>query len=160
MISKDLLVEVAESQKDDLHKNAPGLERSELIDYPFLQSDALIISGIRRCGKSTLLVQLLIKQFPQAFYMNFEDPRLYGFALADFQKLDKLIDELSDKSIFFDEIQGVNGWEQYVRQKLDQGVYNLVITGSNASLLSRELGRKLAVLFYSKILLFSAQAVG
>ncbi|UJP64954.1 ATP-binding protein [Mongoliitalea daihaiensis] len=143
MISKDLLVEVVESQKDDLNKKLLGLERTELEDYSLLQSHALIISGIRRCGKSTLLVQLLMKQFPQAFYMNFEDPRLYGFALADFQKLDILIEELDDKTIFFDEIQVVNGWERYVRQKLDQGLSNLVITGSNASLLSRELGTKL-----------------
>ncbi|MGY6744434.1 MAG: ATP-binding protein [Cecembia sp.] len=143
MLSNYLLVEVAESQKDDLHKKSLGLERSELVDYPLLQSHALIISGIRRCGKSTLLVQLLIKQFPQAFYMNFEDPRLYGFTLADFQKLDKLIEELGQKTIFFDEIQVVEGWERYVRQKLDQSDYKLVVTGSNASLLSRELGTKL-----------------
>src|SRR5690606_24660791 len=41
-----------------------------------------------------------------------------------------------------DEIQVVDGWERYVRQKLDEGM-QLVITGSNASLLSSELGTKL-----------------
>jgi len=44
--------------------------------------------------------------------------------------------------LFFDEIQVVEGWERYVRQKLDQG-FQLVVTGSNASLLSQELGTKL-----------------
>ena len=42
----------------------------------------------------------------------------------------------------FDEIQIIDGWEIYIRQKLDEG-FNVIITGSNASLLSRELGTKL-----------------
>ncbi|AFL82760.1 putative ATPase (AAA+ superfamily) [Belliella baltica DSM 15883] len=143
MISKDLLREVANNQKSDLQRNASVLERSEIKDLPLLRSHALIISGIRRCGKSTLLVQLLKESFPEAFYLNFEDPRLYGFEVVDFQKIDKIIEEYEVKDIFFDEVQVVEGWERYVRQKLDQGDFQMVITGSNASLLSRELGTKL-----------------
>ncbi len=45
-------------------------------------------------------------------------------------------------SLFFDEIQIVDGWEVYIRGKLDEGFY-VGITGSNASMLSRELGTKL-----------------
>ena len=143
MISKDLLLEVASNQKSDLQRNSSVLKRSEIKDLPLLRSHALIISGIRRCGKSTLLVQLLRGSFPEAFYLNFEDPRLYGFEVGDFQKIDKIIEEKEVKDIFFDEVQVIEGWERYVRQKLDQGDYQMVITGSNASLLSRELGTKL-----------------
>lgn len=143
MISKDLLHEVALAQKSDIQKKSLGLERNELNEFPLVNSHALIISGIRRCGKSTLLVQLLENQFPDAFYLNFEDPRLYGFTVEDFQKIDKLITESSQTALFLDEVQVVEGWERYVRQKLDQENFQIVITGSNASLLSRELGTKL-----------------
>lgn len=143
MISKDLLHGMALAQKSDIQKKSLGLERKELNEFPLVESHALIISGIRRCGKSTLLVQLLENQFPEAFYMNFEDPRLYGFKVEDFQKIDKLITENTQTAMFLDEVQVVEGWESYVRQKLDQANFQIVITGSNASLLSRELGTKL-----------------
>lgn len=143
MISKDLLQEVALSQKENLQKRSLGLLRNELINISLIQSHALIISGIRRCGKSTLLIQLLKNQYPDAFYLNFEDPRLYGFTVEDFQKIDKLLTEQSQSTLFLDEVQVVEGWERFVRQKLDQENFDIVITGSNASLLSKELGTKL-----------------
>jgi len=143
MISKDLLKEIASTQREYLRKRSQGMERNELKNFPLLSSHSLIISGIRRCGKSTLLVQMLENDYPEAFYLNFEDPRLYGFTVEDFQKLDKLTLEHNRTVLFFDEVQVVDGWERYVRQKLDQESYQIVITGSNASLLSRELGTKL-----------------
>jgi uncharacterized protein len=79
---------------------------------------------------------------PDAFYLNFEDTRLYGFEPSDFVRLDSLVTEMAHTVLFFGEIQIVDRWETYVRQKLDEGC-KIVITGSNASLLSRELGTKL-----------------
>jgi len=106
------------------------------------KSHALIISGIRRCGKSTLLGQLITGQQLNAFYINFDTPKLYNFELGDFELLDKLIESTRNDTLCFDEIQVVDGWELYIRQKLDQN-YRVIITGSNASLLSKELGTKL-----------------
>lgn len=143
MIAKDLLQEVVFTQREDLRRRNMGLVRRELDNFSLLNSHALIISGIRRCGKSTLLRQWLENEYKGAFYLNFEDPRLYGFSIEDFQKLDQLIVEANQKELFLDEIQVVEGWERYLRQKLDQEDYKLVVTGSNASLLSRELGTKL-----------------
>lgn len=143
MISKELLQEVVLNQRENLRQRTSGLPRRELDDFSLLHSHAMIISGIRRCGKSTLLVQWLEKDYPNAFYLNFEDPRLYGFTVEDFRKLDQLVVEGNQFELFFDEIQVVEGWERYLRQKLDQENYKVVITGSNASLLSRELGTKL-----------------
>ena len=74
--------------------------------------------------------------------MNFEDVKLYGFDIKDFILLDRVIDETGLKVLYFDEIQIVDGWELYIRQKLDQK-FQVIITGSNASLLSAELGTKL-----------------
>lgn len=142
MLLKSLLKEVAEAQKENLLKLNTGLKRHQLDEMPELASNALIISGIRRCGKSTLLHQLLKGKYPNAYYLNFEDPRLYEFELNDFTRLDELITESENNVLFFDEIQVVEGWERYIRQKLDEG-FKLIITGSNASLLSSELGSKL-----------------
>lgn len=67
---------------------------------------------------------------------------MFDFKIADFELLDKLITKSKKNELYFDEIQVVEGWELYVRQKLDAH-YKVCITGSNASLLSRELGTKL-----------------
>lgn len=74
--------------------------------------------------------------------MNFEDVKLYGFDIKHFILLGRVIDETELKVLYFDEIQIVDGWELYIRQKLDQK-FQVIITGSNASLLSAELGSKL-----------------
>lgn len=103
---------------------------------------ALIISGIRRCGKSTLMKQRLSYDLKDSFFLNFDTPKLFGFEIRDFEILDEIIVASKKKSIFFDEIQVVEGWELYIRKKLDEG-YRVSITGSNASLLSKELGTKL-----------------
>lgn len=142
MILKSVLKEVAEAQKNNLLYRDIGLIRHHLDAMPELRSHALIISGIRRCGKSTLLHQWLKNKYQEAFYLNFEDPRLYELELNDFTRLDQIITEQKSNILFFDEIQVIDGWERYVRQKLDEG-FQLVITGSNASLLSSELGTKL-----------------
>ena len=142
MILKSTLSNVLKAQKSNLKKLDLGLTRDTLPTLPDLTSHALIVSGIRRCGKSTLLYQLLTEKYPDAVYLNFEDTRLYDFEANDFNRLDDLITESQSRVLFFDEIQIIENWERYIRQKLDEG-FKTVITGSNASLLSKELGTKL-----------------
>jgi predicted AAA+ superfamily ATPase len=142
MIIQSSINQIFISQRENILSRNTGLAREALSGLPDLSAYALIVSGIRRCGKSTLLFQLLKQRYPDAIYLNFEDPRLYEFDIKDFSRLDKVIEETGSKVLLFDEIQIVAEWERYVRQKLDEG-YKLIITGSNASLLSRELGTKL-----------------
>lgn len=142
MLSKETIHQILAAQKENLLSKDSGLKREALQTLPNLSSYALIVSGIRRCGKSTLLFQLLKGRYPDALYLNFEDPRLYEFERKDFVKLDDVITETGSKVLLFDEIQIIAEWERYVRQKLDEG-FKLIITGSNASLLSKELGTKL-----------------
>ncbi len=134
--------QIIETQKANLAKKDPGLKRDALATFPDLSAFALIVSGIRRCGKSTLLFQLLKERYPDALYLNFEDPRFYEFGPTDFARLDESIRASRSDVLFFDEIQIIPEWERYARQKLDEN-YKLVITGSNASLLSRELSTRL-----------------
>ncbi|MBS3080105.1 AAA family ATPase [Candidatus Pacearchaeota archaeon] len=69
----------------------------------------IIISGIRRSGKSTLLNQL--KEKYQGYYLNFDDDRLVHFRIEDFQILYEIFLELfGEKDYFyFDEIQNIEG---------------------------------------------------
>ena len=142
MIPEDSLREIIKSQSKNLDSYRFGIPREEAnIDYRL--PHALIISGIRRAGKSTLLHQLS-KRIINFHYLNFEDPRLTKFGLNDFEKLDEIfIKEYGDYEYYlFDEIQKVETWELFVRSRLDKEK-KFIITGSNASLLSRELGMSL-----------------
>ena len=143
MILKETLRQVIKSQRKDLKSFDYGTEREELRAIKFNIPYALILSGIRRCGKSTLLNQLL-KKLPNFYYLNFEDTRLNSFQIEDFEKLDEIFKEDYGKSEYylFDEIQNINGWEIFVRSRLDKKK-KFIITGSNASLLSKELGTRL-----------------
>ncbi len=142
MILKSDIQKIYELQSIVADQADTGVMRELLSDFNVTDRFASILTGIRRCGKSTLLYQLRSRKYKDAFYLNFDDNRLYTFDNNDFLRLDELITESGSRLLFFDELQEIQGWERYVRQKLDEN-YNVVITGSNASLMSRELGTKL-----------------
>lgn len=99
-----------------------------------------VITGPRRAGKSVFAFQLL--QGQDFGYVNFDDERLAG--LTDFDELLKAVTVTYGQvtTLLFDEIQNLPSWELIVNRLQRQG-YSLVITGSNAHLLSRELGTHL-----------------
>ena len=124
-----------------------GIERAQLAELERAAPlpHAVIISGLRRVGKSTLLAQLAHCLGEDKFYyVNFEDERFLGFEADDANNLYGLLVELfGERSVFVvDEIQNVSGWEHFVRRFMDLGL-KFYITGSNASLLSRDLGSRL-----------------
>ncbi len=136
-------------QSNNLLKN-DIIPRDYFNEYRITDNFALIIAGVRRCGKSTVLIywQNLLNK-TNILYLNFDNSKLFDFEISDFRLLDKIINEHGTKILFFDEIQVVIGWEVYVREKLDEG-FQVIITGSNASLLSKELGTKLTGRHISK----------
>ena len=143
MIRKSDLEVVISMQKEQLARVNNEIQRDILLSLPEETGNhALIISGVRRCGKSTLIKQMINREAYKAFFINFDTPKLYNFDINDFEILDSVIAESNPQKLYFDEIQVVEGWELYVRQKLDEG-FQVIVTGSNASLLSRELGTKL-----------------
>lgn len=142
MYRQDQLATVVDSQKERFLQKGQSIDRETLAEVPVLNSFATIISGIRRCGKSTLLHQLIRKQYPDAFFLNFEDIRLSGFEVEDFTRLHSEIVNRGIRVLCFDEIQLVKNWEMFIHQLLREE-YQVFVTGSNASLLSRELGTHL-----------------
>ncbi len=142
MIRQEEIALVIDSQRETFLSQKSGFMRDALKDIPLADSFATIITGIRRCGKSTLLLQLLRTKYQDAIYLNFDDIRLSGFETADFIRLHREIGTRAIEVLFFDEIQIVDGWERYINQLLREG-YKVFITGSNASTLSVELGTHL-----------------
>lgn len=135
---KEVILEQGEAIKKKII-----IERENIEDYSNNEL-ITIITGIRRCGKSTLLHQIQAKNKEKDYYLNFDDERLVDFSVSDFQLLYEIFIELYGKqsTFYFDEIQNIDKWERFVRRLYDSG-NKIYITGSNASMLSRELGTHL-----------------
>lgn len=144
-ITKNLLKQIVVEQQINLKiaKNTKRTALDEMRKY-FDLPQAVIVAGIRRCGKSTLLRQIMSELGGNFYYFNFEDERLMSFTTDNFNDLYECLIEIQGQhsSFFFDEIQNVPGWERFVRRLQDEG-NKFYITGSNATLLSRELGTRL-----------------
>ncbi|MCK4397364.1 MAG: ATP-binding protein [Methanophagales archaeon] len=142
------LKEIVVQQREELKEKDRGIERESLGEIrKYLKiPHVVIISGVRRSGKSTLLTQIISQWFDENFYyLNFEDERLISFsAEEDFDRLYQVFLELygAQRTFFLDEIQNVQGWERFVRRMYERG-FKFFITGSNARLLSRELATHL-----------------
>ena len=117
-----------------------GVERQvcqEQVEAP----EVLVISGVRRCGKSVLMQQIRGRQQEQDYCLCFDDHRLLHFEVEDFQALyEVFVEDFGLQHTFYlDEVQLVSGWERFV-DRLYSHRNKVFVTGSNAYLLSRELG--------------------
>lgn len=105
---------------------------------------AQVVIGVRRSGKSTLCFNALRKAGVHYAYANFDDERLKDLETKDLdnvlQSLYKIYGEF--EYLFLDEIQNIDGWPLFVNRLLRQRIH-LLITGSNAKLLSTELASHL-----------------
>jgi len=145
MIAKDALRQIVIQQKDEISAAAETVKREVLDEvlHWFKDNRVIILTGIRRSGKSTLLKQIM-EEKKDYCYVNFEDERFIDFKAQDFELLNEVLIEVygNPRTYFFDEIQNIEKFETFVRRLQDQGK-KVVITGSNASLLSKELGTRL-----------------
>jgi len=141
---RSLLIE----QNEEIKTRDQGYEREVLsdIESKIDLKHILVITGPRRAGKSTLLVQMMNNYLDQDsfYYLNFDDERLIDFTVEDFNRLYELfIEEYGERDILiFDEIQNIENWEMFVTRMYENGK-KLIITGSNAKMLSQELSTRL-----------------
>ena len=98
MITVETILKASEEQIKkylELNKNCAKRFVDEKSVSP-LPSFARIITGVRRCGKSTVVQMHFLKK--SAFYLNFEDTSLYGFDTKDFEILNEAIEKFSEKN--------------------------------------------------------------
>jgi len=127
------------------------IQREHYIEQvrPFYESDLIkIITGIRRCGKSVIMEQI-IKEISQKteniIYLNFEDKKVS----ANITNAEALISYVEENKkdgkgyLFFDEIQTLDGWQDACKT-LRLYDYSVFITGSNSKLLSGEFTKELS----------------
>ncbi|MBA2650722.1 MAG: AAA family ATPase [Tatlockia sp.] len=143
-ISPDLLKRIILDQREDLRW--PKLYIQRAVEKKLVRlsqnEEIIVLSGIRRCGKSVLLEHIRrLRKTENDYYFNFEDERLVNFGTEDFEVLHQTLISLygAQNNFFFDEIQNIPEWELFVRRMYNKGC-KIYITGSNANLFSEEFG--------------------
>jgi uncharacterized protein len=146
MITTEALRTILADQREeieslDTNTFYPREEESSIdLDSPLAQ----IVIGVRRSGKSTLCIKVLKQSGVIFAYVNFDDERMSMIAVDDLNTVLESAYIMYGKftHLFLDEVQNVDGWHLFVNRLLRTGMH-LVITGSNAKLLSGELATHL-----------------
>lgn len=147
-LSDSEIKEILVKHRETILNKEYGVEREALkeIDPKIKLPHIIVLTGLRRSGKSILLRQIIKKYYndEEFYYINFEDERLLNFPASEFNRFYEALVSLygKKKTFFIDEIQNVSKFETFVRRFYEEG-FKFFITGSSATLLSRELGTKL-----------------
>lgn len=156
MDKESILNVIFEWQKIVQSRHGTVREAEPLILSSIGSKPIKIVTGFRRAGKSFLVQQIAKKLIDRGdialdnlLYLNFEDYRLMG--VVNPERLGDVYDTFLQSSgrpgrklLIFDEIQQVSNWERFIRTIYEKNDAEIVITGSNSSLLSSELGSGLS----------------
>ena len=141
MTTQELLPIVAEQKEEFLSEDFAGFcPREEERQIDLKSHLAQVVIGVRRSGKSTMCRKVLREANVKAAYVNFDDERLAKTQTSDLNNiLEALYIVYGDfQYLFLDEVQNIEGWPLFVNRLLRQKMH-LIVTGSNAKLLSNEL---------------------
>ena len=140
------LLTILSDQKDELKNfcTSSWITRREESLFNLNSNRAQVVIGVRRCGKSTICKKVLLESGVNFAYVNFDDERLMNI---DIEKMNDVLETLyriygSFDYLLLDEIQNIDGWHLFVNRIMRSGV-KVVLTGSNANLLSGELATHL-----------------
>ena len=142
------LIKAVIAEKQQEIGTAKLLQRGECFD----KNSNYVLIGIRRAGKSFTLYQNIqelisagIATIEDILYVNFEDERVASIRADELGEILDAYKEMYHQErpyIFLDEIQNITGWEKFAR-RLAESKYHVMITGSNAKMLSREIASTL-----------------
>lgn len=147
MVEEKVILQVLAEQKEYVEGYAPSkwVSRREEQLFEFNSPLAQVVIGVRRSGKSTLCHKVLLEQGVKYGYANFDDDRLAKLETEDLNTVLSCIYQIYGTDIqylFLDEVQDVEGWHLFVNRLLRTSLH-IVVTGSNAKLLSGELATHL-----------------
>jgi uncharacterized protein len=143
-MEKEKLRRIMADQKQDFLRQKDLIDRDIMMSKILKTKQIVLISGIRRCGKSSLLRIIHNKLNQDFLYFNFDDERIINFSSDDFNTLFEIFLESNPKNyiFYFDEIQNIKGWEKFLNRMYEKGI-KIFVTGSNAKLLSSEIATAL-----------------
>lgn len=146
LIDKRSIEIILSEQKEEIRSRqeeqlCPRLEE-QLVDLDSPQAQVII--GVRRCGKSTLCFQVLQHIGETYAYIDFDDERLAGLQSNQLNDILEVLYKIYGdfRYIFLDEIQNVEGWPLFINRLLRTKLH-VILTGSNAKLLSNDLATHL-----------------
>lgn len=155
-MSTSLRAALTEKLAESLTGSWPEATSRRVCGATAMAGKATAVVGMRRVGKTTFLHQLRRERTEAGVsrdrlpYVNFEDERLadlearhLGFLIEEYGRRVPDAYERGQVTWCFDEIQLVPGWERFVRRLLDAGSNEVIVTGSSAALLSREVATAL-----------------
>lgn len=143
MVEERTILQVLAEQKEYVSCYQPEkwVKRNEENLFELESPLAQVVIGVRRSGKSTLCHKVLLEHKVKYGYANFDDDRLANIHTKDLDTVLSCIYQIYGTDIqyiFLDEIQDVAGWHLFVNRLLRSNLH-IVVTGSNAKLLSGEL---------------------
>lgn len=147
MADEKIILQVLAEQKEYVENYQPQqwVDRKEEQLFEFDSTLAQVVIGVRRSGKSTLCHKMLLQHKVKYGYANFDDDRLANLKVEDLNTVLSCIYQIYGtdiRYIFLDEVQDVDGWHLFVNRLLRTNLH-VVVTGSNAKLLSGELATHL-----------------
>jgi predicted AAA+ superfamily ATPase len=159
-MQKSILKQIITEQQKHFDDKDAFIQREILQTKTFWKlltlDEVLVFTGIRRCGKSYTMKQVWdqvqkkwLLPSDNKLFINFDHEKMLHFRVEDFSVLMEAYFELYDINeqkpifLFFDEIQLIKHWERFINRLYEEKKYKICITGSNAHLLSKEIGTSL-----------------
>lgn len=149
MFNKNILKNILVANETFILKQIGRILPREGIRIPEELNKVVVFYGVRRSGKTFILYDLFRKNADCALYVDFEDERLSGFQVRDFERLKEAFLELKPELIgkelifFLDEIQNVPGWEKFCRRSVERGNIKIYVTGSSSKIMPFEIQTEL-----------------
>jgi predicted AAA+ superfamily ATPase len=149
MINKETLIEIVVSNERFILEKVKEIVHREGVFLPELLDKVVVFYGVRRSGKTFLLFNFMREHPQNSLYLDFEDERLLGFQLKDFEVLREAFLELKPHLIgkpqvyFLDEVQNVSGWERFCRRAVERERTAIYVSGSSSRVMPAEIHTEL-----------------
>lgn len=146
MISKDVLKTVIVENEEHLAKIEKVFPRKMILPESKSLRKVVVLYGVRRSGKSFILVDIFKKNLGRALYIDFEDERLSNIQAEELDKIRESFFELKPHLLkdpnlvfLFDEVQNVPSWERYIRRLVEKFGVQVFCAGSSSKTTPEEI---------------------